>query len=1012
MKTKFNGFLTLLLALVVQISFAQEKTISGTVSDESGGLPGVSVIIKGTIKGTETDFDGKYSVNAKSGDVLVFSYLGYKKVEKAIGASNTINVIMVEDANVLEEIVIESAYDIKRSKPTVNSSITSVGAETIENRPNASIIQTLQGQAAGVNITTGSGQPGANSEVIIRGVGSINGNIEPLFIIDGIPVDRDNFRSLNPNNIASVTVLKDAGATAIYGNRGANGVIIIKTKSGKFNSPLKVEYSMLTSFSTLQGNDYDLMNSTEQLTLERTYGAGVGGANGGISDNEIAARARFSNTDWVNVFFRTAMTQSHNLRLSSGSESTTTNVSLGFFDQSGILKQSDLKRFNIDAKINGKSKNSKFNYGLGLSLNYSKSNEPNAIGGGAINRNYVLGAYMSVPYVSPSQYVPGGGADIPVIFSLTPLFLLDRLDTYTRFEEEVKSLISLNANYELFEGLKIGTRLGMDYTNVLLTRAEAPESFNAQLFAGDEDADEPGRQVTTPGFQSQQTTRAIGINILNSINYSTIINDDHTIDAGLYMEYFRAHRRGFGYFEEGLDPKTFSPGDGSGFVGDNADNDLFVDVANANVNDAGLLSYFANANYDYKKKYGFGATIRRDASYRFRTSNRWGTFWSVSGRWNIDKENFMSDSPFSLLKLRASYGVTGNQDIVSVGGFNQYFAAANRVLDLYGTGAGYGGQNSIFAAQVANDDLKWETTTQGNIGLDFEVFDRKLTGSLDYYVKETSDLFVGQRVRSLLGVTNISINSDGTLKNSGVDLTLGYTPINNGDLRVKFTVSGNYNKSERFGANLSTIEEGGPLGQYYTLRYAGVNPANGNQLFLDATGNVTETPNTDTDRVFSGKTRFPDYQGSVGFDIDYKNFFLQANMTYAIGVDRFDGDYNDATDPTAIGQFRHSRDILRAWTPTNRITDIPALRATNLAIGSDRFLKSADYLRLRFVSFGYNLPKEVTDKINLSGVRAFINGENLVTFSGWRGYDVEGFASTGRSYPTPRTVSFGLEIGF
>ncbi|MBL4605034.1 MAG: SusC/RagA family TonB-linked outer membrane protein, partial [Flavobacteriaceae bacterium] len=735
MKTKFNGILTLLLALVVQVSFAQEKTVSGTVTDKDGTLPGVSVLIKGTTKGGETDFDGRYSVKAKVGDVLVFSYLGYETVEKKVGTANTINVKMVEGGEVLEEIVIESAYDIKRSKPTVNSSVTSLSAETIEGRPNASIVQTLQGQAAGVNITTGSGQPGANSQIIVRGIGTINGDAEPLFIIDGVPVDGDNFRSLNPTNIASVTVLKDAGATAIYGNRGANGVIIITTKSGKFNSKLQVEYNYLNSYSTLQDVNFGLLGSREQLFLEQTYGAGRGST---LTNSEIETLASSVNTDWRDVFFRTAVTHSHNLRLSSGSETTATNISLGFFEQEGILLASDLKRFNLDVKINGTSENKKFRYGISTSMNYSKSNEPNSIGSGAINRNYVLGAFMSLPYISPDDYTTGAALLSPLVFSNTPLFLLDRLATYTRFEEEVKVIMSLNASYEVYDGLRINTRFGMDYIEEILTRAEGPTSFNALLFAAAGD--------TTPGFVFQNSNRFASFNFVNSINYSTIINDVHTIDAGLYMEVIKTHGRFFGFRQNGLDPRTFSPGDGSGFVADNANNDFYVGNQTANITESGLLSFFGNVDYDYNKKYGFSATVRRDASYKFRTSNRWGTFYSASGRWNLDKEDFMEDSAFGLLKLRASWGRTGNQ---SAGN-------ANTVLDLFFTGAGYGGANSLIVGSVANPDFKWETTEQANIGLDFEVWSRKLTGSVDVYRKNTTGLFVALPAPAYFGVTAIS----------------------------------------------------------------------------------------------------------------------------------------------------------------------------------------------------------------------------------------------------------------
>ncbi|MFY0630045.1 MAG: SusC/RagA family TonB-linked outer membrane protein [Flavobacteriaceae bacterium] len=992
MKTKFNGILTLLLALVVQVSFAQEKTVSGTVSDKDGTLPGVSVLIKGTTTGGETDFDGKYSVKAKVGDVLVFSYLGYETVERKVGAANTINVKMVEGGEVLEEIVIESAYDIKRSKPTVNSSVTSLSAETIEGRPNASIVQTLQGQAAGVNITTGSGQPGANSFITIRGIGTINGDSEPLFIIDGVPVDGDNFRSLNPTNIASVTVLKDAGATAIYGNRGANGVIIITTKGGKFNSKLQVEYNYLNSYSALQDVNFDLLGSRDQLLLEQTYGAGRGST---LTNSEIDALASSVDTDWRDVFFRTAVTHSHNLRLSSGSETTATNVSLGFFEQEGILLDSDLKRFNLDIKINGTSENKKFRYGISTSMNYSKSNEPNSVGSGAINRNYVLGAFMSVPYISPDEYTNGAALLSPLLFSNTPLFLLDRLATYTRFEEEVKVIMALNASYEIADGLKVNSRFGMDYIEEILTRSEGPTSFNALLFAATGD--------DTPGFVFQNSNRFASFNFLNSVNYSTIINDVHTIDAGLYMEVIKTHGRFFGFRQNGLDPRTFFPGDGSGFVADNANNDFYVGTQTANITESGLLSYFANVDYDYNKKYGFSATVRRDASFRFRTSNRWGTFYSASGRWNIDKEDFMEDSAFGLLKLRASWGRTGNQ---SIGG-------PNDVLDLFFTGGGYGGANSLIVGNVANPDLKWETTEQINVGVDFELWSRKFTGTIDAYRRNTTGLFVFLPTPSYFGVTGLNANSDGNLVNKGIDLTLGYTAIKTEDLRVHFKMAGNYNISERYGANITGIEEGGKLGQYFDIPYIGVNPANGNLLFLDINDNVTENPDVNSDRRFLGKNSQPDANGSFGFDVDYKNFFLTTQFNFTIGVDRYDFDYSDAVDPTSIGQFRHSADLLRAWTPTNRVTDVPALRATNLgADNGTRFLFNSDYIRLRFVQLGYNFTKDVLDKFKLNKLRVFFNGENLVTFTGWRGYDAEGFASTSRGYPTPKTVSFGLEIGF
>ncbi len=1001
MKTKFNGILTLLLAFVVQFTFAQEKVVSGVVSDEMGPVADISVVVKGTTKGTVTDFDGKYSIKAKKGDTLVFSHISYGEVEKVVGDSNTINVSLSGLGQMLEEVVINAGYDVTKTKPKTTIAVTTISAETIDNRPNTSLIQTLQGQAAGLSVVTENGQPGAKSDITIRGYGSINGKTEPLIIVDGVIVDSENFKSINPNDYASVSVLKDAGATAIYGNRGANGVILLTTKSGKFNSPLKIKYSYSTQLSTLQGNNYDLMNSKEQLNLEKLKGVGFGST---LTDAEIDAISTYANTNWQDVFFRTGVTQNHNISLTGGGDKINTYTSFAYTGQEGILKQSDLKRFNVSTNINGKSDNGKFQYGTSLKINYSKSLTPNQIGSGAINRNYVLGAFMSVPYVSPHQYEPGHGDEIPVQFYLTPIFLLDRMDTYTRFFEQTQFLSSVNASYKILDNLTFSSRLSSNYTEDILTRAESPISFNAQLFA------ETGND--TPGFQQQSSDRVLKVNFVNSLNYDFDLGDKHSLSASIFTEYYKAHLRSFGFFQRGLDPNTFFPGDGSAFIADNSSNDFFIDTASADYNDAGLFSYFGTMNYDYNSKYGLNLTLRRDASYRFKSTNRWGTFWSVGGRWNIDKESFMEGSKFDMLKLRMSYGTNGNQNILG----SSDFSANSLDLDLYVGQAGYGGTNSLVSGQIGNPNLKWEVVTQANIGLDFAVFNRRLDGSIDVYKKVTTDVFDFNIVSSMSGVTGQLINSEGSIENTGVDLTFNYGLIrSDSGLNIDLNFAGNYNKGIRYLApnqNLPGVEDGGIMRQFFDYRYAGVNPENGNLLFLDADGNLTENPNTDTDRVFLNKNSIPDYQGSFGFDVDYKGIYLQTQFNYVVGVYRYDFDYSDVVDPTSIGQFRSSRDLLRAWTPTNRFTDIPSLNASNISLSGTRFLQNADYLRLRFVKLGYGVPKKYLDKINLKSLHIFVGAENYYTFTGWRGYDAEGQDDATREYPTPKTLSLGVELSF
>ncbi|WP_024478894.1 SusC/RagA family TonB-linked outer membrane protein [Cellulophaga baltica] len=1006
MKSKLTWILTPLLALMMSFSFAQEKTITGTVTDESGlPLPGVSVLVVGTTKGTQTDFDGNYTINASEGQRLKFSYLGQKTVEKTIGASGVVSIAMEEDSESLEEVVVTGYATTSQKK--LATATTTINSESISNRPNGNIAQTLSGQIPGLDIGTFSGQPGANATIQLRGINSINGNTEPLFIMDGVPVDEDNFRSLNPNEIESISVLKDAGATAIYGSRGANGVIVIKTKQGAKGSALKINYTGILSFTSLQNPDgYDLLDGPSYQRLEREYGNGRGAGTGTplypgigrpLTDAEIATAPT---TNWRDVFFRTGLTKNNTLTLSSGSETATQFTSIGYFEEDGILKGSNLQRFNVRNNITGSSKNGKFNYGTSVSLNYSKNNIPTSIGTTGVNQNPLFGAYSSLPYYLEEDYPGGRVLAQSFLLEYAPFYTIDKLATTTSLNEELKIIGSVNFSLKLTDNLTANLVSGIDYQSIVDLDAQDPISRNQLRFDPEVD-----------GFQSQDLERQIALNTTSSLNWDKSFGK-HTLGVGAYLEYFKAHFRAFGFTENGLNPKTFSPGDGSGFQADNADNDFLVDTVFADKLDAGLLSYFGNFNYDFDSKYGLSLTVRRDASYRFSTTNRWATFYSVSGRWNISEEAFMENSGFSSLKLRGSYGTSGNQRITG----DSYFSGADLSSTFFATGQGYGLEQSIFLSQVGNNTLKWETVGQGNIGLDFGFLRNRLSGSIDVYKKKTTDLFQNRPISGINGQFNINANT-GSLFNKGVDLELRYTAIDKNDFKLAFNVVGNYNENKL--ADLPSEDDqiigigrnGGRINEYFAVRYAGVNPANGNQLFYTADGDLTENPNVDTDRVWLDKSNNPDYQGSFGFSADYKGFFLTSQFNYEIGIDRFDNDLARFTDRDNIGQFNQSADLFRSWTPDNRITDYPSLNATNLNVSGTRFLKSADYVRLRFVTLGYNFPSEYLKNTGLSKIRIFGNAENLFTLTKWRGFDAAQRIS-GLEYPAPKIISFGLELGF
>jgi TonB-linked SusC/RagA family outer membrane protein len=1010
MKTKFNVILTLLLAFVVQIAFAQEKTITGIVSDSSGSLPGVSITVKGSTIGTETDFDGKYSIKAKTGDVLVFRYLGYKAVEKALGSSTIINVKLEEDFNVLEEIIVTGYSTTTRIKSTVSS--TQLSAESVQDRPGGNLVQSLTGQVPGLDISTSSGQPGAGSLIQLRGVNSINGNTEPLFILDGIPINEDNFRSLNQQEVASITILKDAGATAIYGSRGANGVIVIKTKAGKRNSALVVNFNSIMSFAQLPGENYNLLNSQQYATLERTRGVGLGAgasvgqayaANGGpLTDAQISA---LPNQNWIDAFMRTGVTQNHTLTLSSGGENASQFTSIGYFSQEGVLKESNLKRFNLRNNINGSK--GKFKYGTSVSLNYSKNDSPTGVGGSGVNQNPFFGANAALPYLMAADQPTGQELANNVIFQYSPYFIADKLFSATAIQEEIKILASLNFSYDITENLTASVVSGVDYIDTISLAVRDPDSFNALLF-----------NPVNPGFQSQSSRRRASFSTTTSLNYNKEFGK-HTINAGVYSEYFKAFLRDFGYTSNGLNPKTFFPGDGAGFIDDNANDDLFVDTVFATRRDAGLLSYFGNIDYDYDSRFGLSATIRRDASYRFSTTNRWGTFGAVSARWNIDQESWMDGSIFDRLKVRGSYGVSGNQRISG----NSYWSSPDLAFDFFGTGVGYNGEPNLFLSQLGNDTLIWETVAQANIGVDLAMFDNRLRASFDYYRKKTTDVFQNFPVSAITSVTSLRANT-GSIHNNGFDFDVSYDLVRTKDLKIVVSAVGNVNDNylADLPAEIDPItgevqivglgRNGGPINERFEIRYAGVNPANGNELFLDRNGNLTESPDTDLDRVWSGLNLAPEATGSFNLNVDYKGFFLQSQFQYVMGADFPDFDYSNYMDPNDIGVFNLSSDILRAWTPDNRITDVPTIAAgSNVGtFSSNRFLVDRDFLRLRFLSVGYSFQKEALKKMGFNNLRLFLNGENLVTFTKFRGFDAASRLS-GREYPTPRIYSIGLEIG-
>lgn len=1021
MRSKFKWIFTLLVALTMQFSFAQEKTVTGVVSDSSGPLPGANVVVQGTTRGVQTDLDGKYSIKANVGETLVFSFIGLEDQSRKVGAANTISLTLSDSKTVLTEVVIDGYRSVSKTKSTVAQ--TTITSKTIENRPNVNFLQSLQAQVPGLYIATSSGSPGtAKTNSLIRGVSSLSASNEPLIVIDGVPSPQSVLRGLNPNDIESATVLKDAAATAIYGNRASAGVIVVKTRNGKPDSKLTFRYSGTTGTTVLQDHDYGLPNTREILTLERAKNAGLGatgGVGGGpMTDAEIAAFP--IDTNWKDYFFRTGRTMSHDLSISGGSSRLTNFTSLGYFDQEGIVPTTNFKRFSIRSNFTGKSENEKFNYSTNIYAGYSKRNQLDQETRTDINANILqnpLQGYLSsLPYLDPNVYVSGQqlfndfGAPS---FQITPYMLMDYLvpGNIPSLWEETKILLNSSASLKLTKTLTFTQSAGIDYTQSNRDFARAPWSYLA-IAATPAGAQYGGIEV----FQDQ---RDLVFNAVSKLNFNKPIGK-HTIDANLFWEYVKGHRKANNFQQNGLDPRTWAFGAGTGYVPFNtATPTLYRPTVSASKADWGLLSYFASFDYDYDTRFGVGATLRRDASSKFSEINRWGTFFSASARWNIDNEKFFENNKiFNELKLRVSYGQTGNA------GLGGQFGGLNLIRDIYASTTGYANAPSL-TANLSNPEIQWEVTTQTNIGLDFGVMNR-VSGAVDFYRKQTDDLFDNRDISYVNGQTTLQSNV-GSIRNQGVELNLRYDMFKNTEFKLELFGNGAYNKA----TYLTTVLPGdadqpngnliryvdGLINEYYVAPVHGINPANGNILFLDINGNVTETIG-EADRRKTGKSNFPKYQGGFGFNSSYKGFFLNTQFSYAAEVWRFDFDLTNLSDPNLIGTFPVTTDLLDAWSPTNPSDSVPSLNAdpNNLTMAdtfSDRWLKDASYVRLKVLTFGYNVPSKYLDNTLLKSVRIYSLLENYFTWTKWRGFDAESFGVSNQGgYPAPKSLSFGLDVQF
>tara|TARA_B110000902_G_scaffold254141_1_gene317721 strand:- start:6760 stop:9819 length:3060 start_codon:yes stop_codon:yes gene_type:complete len=1019
MKTKFNGILSLLLAFVVQISFAQDKTVSGTVSDESGLLPGVSVIIKGTKKGTETDFDGKYRIKANSGDILVFRYLGYLTAQKSVGNSDTLNIILKEGGTELEEVVVIGYTNKKRGD--ISSSISSITSAQLERQVNTvSIDNALQGVATGVQVTAQNGKPGNAAFVRIRGIGSINAGSEPLYLLDGIQVDEDDIIGINPSDIARMDVLKDAASTAIYGARGANGVVVITTKKGKKGKKAQIRLQSRLGIATEAYRNFDMMNATQKLEYERAVGVGPGST---ILLKSEWDRLVSQEHDWSDALLKDAEITSVNLSVTGGDEKLTYFMSLSNDSNSGIIEliENAFKRTSTRLNV-GYDATSWLK--LSTNLAFSTSNDQDPRDRNNV-QNPVNGRFTANPY-EPVYLTDDNGDRIPNIRGL---------DTFNPTHSGLNSLAQVRANQDddtdnrFFGTLNADIKLSDEFsyqfgTNVSYFNRTARGLLHAGsaldlIFNG-----------TPTGTADAFNANTFQYNLLNKFNFNKTFNEKHAINATAFVEY-----------QDWYQEQSFVRSQGFVVNGPTVISAGATPLTASGRNDRRtLFSVAGSLDYIFDEKYIVNATVRRDGSSRFGANTKYGTFWGASAAWNIQKEAFFSEIANTVdnLKLRINAGTSGNDQI-----------GLYPSITTYGFDA-YNGGTAASPGNFGDPDLGWEQSFTYGAGIEFGLFNSRITGVVDYYKKSTKDLLLSVPISTIQGGGAIFRNI-GEIENSGWEFELRGDIIRKQNLRWNAGVTfstydskviklANEDDLQVNYANYTTLRVGEEVHSFYIPRYVGVNPANGQALFLDANDNVT-TSNSDNS-LLKGKTPFAQFDGGFNTSLSYKGLDITADFYFKGGnyimnlvESQHLSDGTSANNNQRLDAFNYWKNpgdtnvlpnpVLNGYNGTTNANN----RNTSSS-SSTRYLQRGDYLRLRNLQIGYSLPSEYLEKVPFTQIRMFLSGTNLWTYIPYYKGDPEvgiGSAESNpgsstrtqipgeyslNSYPTLSTVSFGMDIKF
>ncbi|HOE24485.1 MAG TPA: TonB-dependent receptor [Bacteroidales bacterium] len=982
-----------LLCGLLLTSAAQQKTVTGMVtsSEDNLGIPGVTVLIKGTTIGVVTDVDGNYSIQASPGQILVFRFTGQKTQEVTVGAANTIDIVMQPDLLNLEEVVVV-AYGVQKREASTGS-VGEVKSSEIQNVPETSIEKMLSGKVAGVQVTATSGQPGANTQIRIRGISSINAGSEPLYVIDGIPVmsgDQSFFTntgnalaSLNPNDVESMTILKDAAASSIYGSRAANGVILITTKSGKAGA---AKMNFRASYGVEQianDNGYRPLTAEEYLTFQRTAVINAGGN----PDDPSNSKYYFPNslldgpiTDWMKELTRTGSIYSAELSAQGGSDRTQHFFS-GLYDKhEGIVYGSDFTKFSIRSNVDHQL-NKKLKLGVRFNGAYSVANDV------PMQSMYYVNPLFAMMMIKPFTPIRNDDGTYNLII---PENANANPRATAEYDPQWEKQYRLNTNgfleYQIIKGLTAKTANSIELTDGEGVRYWSPEANYGEKL----------------GYLQTSRTKYVLLTTSNTLNFDKEFGS-HNLSIVGGQEASKFDYNEYYIVSPNVDPNIPFPNTATS---DDDDADYYETAYT-------IMSFFGVARYNYDNKYYLQASLRTDGSSRFGSKNRWGTFWSVGASWNIHKEHFMDNVEFiNMLKLRGSYGISGN---FNIGNYAQY--------GLYGAGQ-YNGNSVMVPTQPSNPDIGWENNTGYNAGLDFALFDR-ITGSFDVYSRKTLDMLLAYPLSRTSGFSSITTNI-GSIKNEGIEFMLDGTLItgNNFEWSAGFNVAHNNStildlgKDEQFipGNNRLVHKVGEHLYSFYLYDYAGVNPANGDAMWYNENGELTNNY-AQARRIIAG-TPEPKLTGGINTKLAAYGVTLDVNLEYKWGnlVSIEENRYANSDGYSWPNTGANTQ--LDYWTTPGQIARNPKPIANNTTSSngyrSTRWLYDGSYLRLKNITLSYNLPRAVVNKMKMQNLRVYASAVNLYTFHNvdfWdpeRGVDGCGFGI----YPMSKKIIGGIEVSF